>query len=64
MFDIVGSIIDGILTGAVYGLAAMGLTLVWGAMRIINLAHGTMITGGIGLGTSTLSTLTLLGKGG
>jgi branched-chain amino acid transport system permease protein len=41
------SIIDGILTGSVYGLAAMGLTLVWGAMRIINLAHGTMIAGGM-----------------
>jgi branched-subunit amino acid ABC-type transport system permease component len=47
MFSIFASVIDGILTGAVYGLAAMGLTLVWGAMRIINLAHGTMIALGM-----------------
>lgn len=47
MFSIFASVIDGILTGAVYGLAAMGLTLVWGAMRIINLAHGTMIAAGM-----------------
>jgi branched-subunit amino acid ABC-type transport system permease component len=47
MYSILASIIDGILTGAVYGLAAMGLTLVWGAMRIINLAHGTLIAAGM-----------------
>lgn len=47
MFSLLASIIDGILTGAVYGLAAMGLTLVWGAMRIVNLAHGTLIAGGM-----------------
>lgn len=47
MLAILGSVIDGLLTGAVYGLAAMGLTLVWGAMRIINLAHGTIIAGGM-----------------
>lgn len=47
MFSIFASVIDGTLTGAVYGLAAMGLTLVWGAMRIINLAHGTLIAAGM-----------------
>ena len=47
MFNILASIIDGILTGAVYGLAAMGLTLVWGVMRIVNLAHGTLIAVGM-----------------
>jgi branched-chain amino acid transport system permease protein len=45
MSNLFASILDGVLTGAVYGLAAMGLTLVWGAMRIINLAHGTLIAG-------------------
>src|SRR5690349_19414696 len=28
-----------ILFGAVYGLMALGLTLVWGAVRFLNLAH-------------------------
>jgi branched-chain amino acid transport system permease protein len=55
MSNLLASIIDGVLTGAVYGLAAMGLTLVWGAMRIINLAHGTLIAGGM-LAMSYLAT--------
>lgn len=37
------SIIDGLLIGLVYGIAAMGLTLIWGVMHVINLAHGPVI---------------------
>jgi branched-subunit amino acid ABC-type transport system permease component len=33
--------------GAVYGLAAMGLTLIWGVMNVINLSHGAMIVAGM-----------------
>jgi branched-subunit amino acid ABC-type transport system permease component len=47
MFGIIASIIDGILVGLVYGLAAMGLTLIWGVMDVINLTHGTMIVAGM-----------------
>lgn len=40
------SIIDGLQIGFVYGVAAMGLTLIWGVMRVINLGHGaTMALG-------------------
>ncbi|MGO9017667.1 MAG: branched-chain amino acid ABC transporter permease [Syntrophobacteraceae bacterium] len=40
------SIVDGLLIGFVYGVAAMGLTLIWGVMRVINLGHGaTMALG-------------------
>jgi branched-subunit amino acid ABC-type transport system permease component len=43
------SIIDGLLIGFVYGVAAMGLTLIWGVMRVINLGHGaTMALGMFG----------------
>jgi len=44
---IIASIIDGVLVGLVYGLAAMGLTLIWGVMDVINLTHGTMIVAGM-----------------
>jgi branched-chain amino acid transport system permease protein len=47
MFGILASILDGVLVGAVYGLAAMGLTLIWGVMNVINLTHGAMIVAGM-----------------
>ena len=39
--------IDGLLIGVVYGIAAMGLNLIWGVMRVINLAHGAVIALGM-----------------
>ncbi|MBK6328753.1 MAG: branched-chain amino acid ABC transporter permease [Chloroflexi bacterium] len=41
------SILDGLLLGFVYGLAAMGLTLIWGVMNVINLSHGPIISLGM-----------------
>lgn len=47
MSGILASMIDGLLVGAVYGLAAMGLSLIWGVMDVINLTHGSMIVLGM-----------------
>lgn len=47
MLGIVASVIDGVLVGAVYGLAAMGLTLIWGVMNVVNLTHGAVIVAGM-----------------
>ena len=47
MFGLLASMFDGLLVGCVYGLAAMGLSLVWGVMNVINLAHGIMIAFGM-----------------
>jgi branched-subunit amino acid ABC-type transport system permease component len=41
--QLAASLVDGLLIGFVYGVAAMGLTLIWGVVRIINLAHGALI---------------------
>lgn len=41
------SLMDGLLIGVVYGIAAMGLNLIWGVMRVINLAHGALISLGM-----------------
>ncbi|MGH6789010.1 MAG: branched-chain amino acid ABC transporter permease [Pseudolabrys sp.] len=47
MIGVLASVIDGVLVGAVYGLAAMGLTLIWGVMNVINLSHGAIIVLGM-----------------
>ena len=47
MLGIVASVIDGVLVGSVYGLAAMGLTLIWGVMDVVNLTHGAAIVAGM-----------------
>lgn len=44
---LLASLIDGLLIGSVYGIAAMGLTLIFGVMRVINLAHGALIALGM-----------------
>jgi len=44
---LLASLPDGILLGFVFGLAAMGLTLIWGVMNVINLSHGPIIALGM-----------------
>lgn len=43
MHDLVQVLLDGIVLGGFYALAAQGLSLVFGIMRIINLAHGEFL---------------------
>lgn len=40
--QVVQAVWGGMLFGSVYGLMALGLTLVWGAVRLLNLAHGAI----------------------
>ncbi|HIE24734.1 MAG TPA: branched-chain amino acid ABC transporter permease [Anaerolineales bacterium] len=44
---LLASLPDGVLLGFVYGVAAMGLTLIWGVMDVINLSHGAVISLGM-----------------
>lgn len=37
-------ILKGLLTGLVYGLGALGLSVIYGVTRIVNFAHGEMMT--------------------
>jgi branched-chain amino acid transport system permease protein len=41
---LVAAVLNGLLTGAVYGLIALGLTLIYGVLHIINFAHGALLT--------------------
>jgi branched-chain amino acid transport system permease protein len=38
------AVLNGLLTGAVYALVALGLTLIYGVLHIINFAHGALLT--------------------
>lgn len=48
----VNAIIQGILTGGLYALFACGLSLMFGVMKVVNLAHGDLATvaGYVGIG--------------
>jgi len=69
---IVASLADGLLLGFVYGIAAMGLSLIWGVMDVINLSHGPIIALGMfgiylaftHLGLNPYVTLPLVAGGG
>ncbi len=66
------SLMDGLLLGFVYGIAAMGLSLIWGVMDVINLSHGPIIALGMfgiylgftGLGLDPYLVLLLVVAGG
>ena len=51
--DWIETIINGLLLGGLYGLFGLGLALVFGVMRVVNLAHGEFIVlaayGGVSL---------------
>ena len=41
---LIPAILNGLLSGAVYALVALGLTLIYGVLHIINFAHGALLT--------------------
>jgi branched-chain amino acid transport system permease protein len=44
-FDLVTNVVvAGVLTGLVYGLMALGLSVIFGVVRVVNFAHGEMMT--------------------
>lgn len=53
-----GNLIHGLLLGAVYGVATMGLSLIFGVLRVINVGHGQFIMVGAFI---TLTMVTGLG---
>jgi len=57
--QLVQAVWGGVLFGSVYGLMALGLTLAWGAVRLLNLAHGAIFIIGAYAAYWVVSTLHL-----
>jgi branched-chain amino acid transport system permease protein len=55
---LVQNLVFGVLVGALYGLAAVGLSLVFGVTKILNVAHGELLMFG---GYASFWAVTLLG---
>jgi branched-subunit amino acid ABC-type transport system permease component len=58
----VNDIIQGILTGGLYALFACGLSLMFGVMKVVNLAHGDLavVAGYIAVGVITVTHIPVL----
>ncbi len=41
--DIGTALLYGLLQGGLFGVVALGLSLIWGVMKVVNLAHGEMV---------------------
>ena len=41
--DLINIILQGVLVGGLYALFAAGLSLIFGVMRLVNIAHGDLI---------------------
>jgi branched-chain amino acid transport system permease protein len=51
--------VSGLLTGLVYGLMALGLSVIFGVVRVVNFAHGEMMTIAMYLAIVAFNTLGL-----
>jgi branched-chain amino acid transport system permease protein len=58
----VNAIIQGVLTGGLYALFACGLSLMFGVMKVVNLAHGDLavVAGYIAIGVITVTHVPVL----
>ncbi len=54
-------LIDGLVLGAVYAIVALGYTMVYGILELINFAHGEIFMVGAFIGTAVLITFTGFG---
>jgi len=41
--QLIGNLIQGVVLGAIYGMATMGLSLIFGVLKVVNVGHGAFI---------------------
>ena len=43
MSSFLQAVVSGLVTGSIYALMTVGMTLIYGALRTLNMAHGSMV---------------------
>ena len=62
MEELLPQLINGLAVGGIYALVALGYTMVYGVLRLINVAHGELFTLGAYLGFTGLTSFALAGR--
>lgn len=55
MIYLIEDAINGILMGSIYGLTALGLTIIFGVLKVVNFAHGSLLMVGMYVAYWTVS---------
>jgi branched-chain amino acid transport system permease protein len=55
--QLAGNLIQGLVLGAVYGMATMGLSLIFGVLKVVNVGHGAFIMVGAFIALMLFNTL-------
>lgn len=59
MEEFLQQLTNGLAVGGIYALIALGYTMVYGVLKLINFAHGDLFTYGAYLGLTLLTSLAL-----
>ncbi|MCL1916310.1 MAG: branched-chain amino acid ABC transporter permease [Desulfovibrionaceae bacterium] len=62
MLELIQQLTNGLAVGGIYALIALGYTMVYGVLKLINFAHGELFTLGSYLGMSLLVSFALAGR--
>jgi branched-chain amino acid transport system permease protein len=62
MEELLQQLTNGLAVGGIYALVALGYTMVYGVLRLINFAHGELFTLGAYLGFTFLTSFALAGR--
>ena len=50
MYEVIQHVINGLAAGSIYALVALGYTMVYGVLKLINFAHGDVMMVGVYVG--------------
>ena len=57
--QLIGNLIQGLVLGSIYGMATMGLSMIFGVLQVVNVGHGAFIMVGAFTALTVFNTLGL-----